>query len=165
VINALANWLHATSIGWAAGGGLPWVEPLCKILHFFGLALLFGSVAVFDLRVLGVATALPLKPFRRLTPFASLGFLINLATGLTFLAGNPRQYLDNVAFWLKMLFVVLAGINVLVFYASGLGRKVDEVGAGQSAPIGAKMVAGASLFLWIGVMYWGRMLAFIGNAF
>ena len=64
-----------------------------------------------------------------------------------------------------MLFVLLAGINVSLFYFTGLSRRVDCLGAGEDAPIAAKLIAGASLFLWFGVLYWGRMLPFIGNAF
>ena len=48
---------------------------------------------------------------------------------------------------------------------TGLYRRVDGVGAGHDVPPAAKLVAAASLFLWAGVMYWGRMLPFIGNAF
>ena len=165
MLTALATWLHATPLGWAASGGVPWLEPACKVLHFVGLVLLVGCVGAFDLRVLGIAKNLPVAPLQKLTPFAVLGFLINLATGIAFFAGNPAQYLDNVAFWLKMLFVVLAGSNALLFYAGGVRRSIAHVGAGDDAPLVAKTVAAASLFLWVGVIYWGRMLAYIGNAF
>jgi len=165
VIAGFADWLHASSLGWAASGGIPWLERACKILHFFGLVLLMGSVSAFDLRMLGLAKEFPPASLQKLTPYALLGFLINLATGLVFFAGNPAQYLENVAFWLKMLFVVLAGVNALLFYALGVNRAIRPLGAGAATPFSAKMVAAASLFLWLGVMYWGRMLAFIGNAF
>jgi hypothetical protein len=159
VVNAFANWLHATTLGWAVSGGVPWLEPACKTLHFVGLVLLVGGAGVVDLRLLGVAQQLPLRPLSRLMRVAALGFVINLLTGIAFFAGSPFQYLENVAFWLKMLFIACAGVNVLVFYASGLGRTVDGLGAGESAPLAARLAAVASLFLWIGVMYWGRMLA------
>ena len=53
----------------------------------------------------------------------------------------------------------------LLFYATGLFRKVEAMGPGDDAPVGAKVVAAASLILWAGVMYMGRMLPYIGNAF
>jgi hypothetical protein len=165
MLNAFAAWLHATSLGAAAAGGSPWLEQTCKILHFIGLVLLFGCVAVFDLRALGFARELPVAPLQRLMPYAVLGFLINLATGIVFFAGNPDQYLSNQAFGFKMLFVLLAGLNGGVFYAAGLHRAVADVGPNQDVPIPVKLAAAASLFLWIGVMFWGRMLPFIGNAF
>jgi hypothetical protein len=165
MIQTFSTWLHATKLSWAVAGGVPWIWPLCETLHFMGLALLMGVVGVLDLRMLGMAKELPLGPLQRLMPWAILGFVINLITGFLFFAGDPTQYIHNVAFAFKLLFIGLAGVNVILFYVTGLYRRVDGVGAGQSVPAAAKLAAAASLFLWIGVMYWGRMLPFIGNAF
>jgi len=165
MVQGFSTWLHATRLSWAVAGGVPWIWPLCETLHFMGLALLVGIVGVFDLRILGMAKGLPVGPIQRLMPWAILGFAINLITGFLFFAGDPFQYIHNIAFAMKLLFIALAGVNVIVFYVTGLYRHVDGIGAGHDAPIAAKVVAAASLFLWIGVMYWGRMLPFIGNAF
>ena len=113
----------------------------------------------------GYIKGLPLRPLQRLLPWGVAGFIINLATGITFYAGDPFQYIDNKIFWLKMAFIALAGVNVLLFYATGLSRRVDKVGAGEDVPAAARAVAAASLLLWFGVMYWGRMLPFLGGAF
>jgi hypothetical protein len=165
MIQSFATWLHGTRLSWAVAGGVPWIWPLCETLHFMGLALLMGVVTVFDLRMLGMAKELPLGPLQRLMPFAILGFVVNLITGFLFFAGDPTQYIHNVAFGFKLLFIGLAGVNVILFYTTGLYRRVDGVGAGQDVPAAAKLAAAASLVLWIGVIYWGRMLPFIGNAF
>ena len=165
MLQLFSVWLHSTKLSWAMAGGVPWLWPLCETLHFMGLALLVGVVGVFDLRILGMAKGLPVGPIQRLMPWAILGFLINLTTGFLFFAGDPFQYIHNIAFAFKLLFIGLAGVNVIVFYVSGLYRRVDGIGPGHDAPIAAKIAAGLSLFLWIGVMYWGRMLPFIGNAF
>jgi hypothetical protein len=165
MVESFSTWLHATNLSWAVAGGVPWLWPLCETLHFMGLALVMGVVGVLDLRMLGMAKELPLGPLQRLMPFAILGFTINLITGFLFFAGDPFQYIHNVAFGFKLLFIGLAGVNVILFYVSGLYRRVDGVGAGHECPLPAKMAAAASLVLWIGVMYWGRMLPFIGNAF
>ena len=69
-----------------------------------GLALLVGIVGVFDLRILGMAKGLPVGPIQRLMPWAILGFSINLVTGSLFFAGDPFQYIHNVAFGFKLLF-------------------------------------------------------------
>jgi len=165
VIQVFSTWLHHTTLSWAVAGGVPWIWPLCETLHFMGLALLVGIVGVLDLRMLGVAKALPLGPLQRLMPWAILGFTINLVTGFLFFTGDPTQYLHNVAFAWKLIFIGLAGVNVILFYVTGLYRRVDNVAAGHDVPPAAKLVAAVSLVLWIGVMYWGRMLPFIGNAF
>jgi hypothetical protein len=165
MIQTFSVWLHSTRLSWAVAGGIPWIWPLCETLHFMGLALLVGVVGVLDLRMLGMAKQLPLGPIQRLMPWAVLGFTINLVTGFLFFVGDPAQYLHNVAFAWKLIFIGAAGVNVILFYVTGLYRRVDSVGAGHDVPLAAKLAAATSLFLWIGVMYWGRMLPFIGNAF
>lgn len=55
--------------------------------------------------------------------------------------------------------------NVLLFYVTGVFRNVEGLGPGDDAPLAAKVIAAVSLFLWIGVMYLGRMLPFLGDAF
>src|SRR5262249_21213778 len=165
MIQSFAVWLHSTKLSWAVAGGLPWLWPLCETLHFIGLALLVGIVGVLDLRMLGMAKGLPLGPLQRLMPFAILGFTINLITGALFFTGDQFQYIHDVAVAFKVHLIGLAGVNVIVFYVPGLYRRVDGVGAGGDVPGAAKVAAAVSLFLWIGVMFWGRMLPFIGNAF
>lgn len=164
-VETFSRWLHGTSLSWAVSGGYPWIWPACETLHFAGMAMLIGTVGLLDLRMLGLVRGLPLKPLNRLLPWGIGGFGINLLTGFLFFAGDPFQYIHNAVFWLKMAFIVLAGINVSVFYFTGMSRRVDSVAAGASVPLSAKVVAATSLILWIGVMYWGRMLPFLGDAF
>ena len=144
-----------------------WILPVCESLHFIGMALLVGIVGVFDLRLLGMAKRLPVAPLQRLMPWALLGFVLSFGTGMVFIAANPRQYLAplSLSFVAKMFFILLACLNVFLFYASGLKRVADGVGAGEDAPMGAKVSACVSLFLWVGVMYWGRVLQFFGKSF
>jgi hypothetical protein len=142
-----------------------WVWPACETLHFIGLALVIGNIGLLDLRLLGVEKRIPVAPLSRFVRWAIAGFVINLVTGVAFFVGNPFQYIENVAFGYKLAFMALAGINVAVFYATGISRKVQALGPGDDAPISAKIVAAASLFLWIAVMYMGRMLPYIGNSF
>lgn len=120
---------------------------------------------MLDLRMLGVAKRLPVRPLHQLLFWGILGFALNIITGLVFFVGAPGQYVHNVSFWLKLLLIFLAGINALLFYVTGIFRAVQGVGPGEDAPFPAKIVAAASLLLWIGVTYFGRMLPFIGEAF
>jgi hypothetical protein len=144
-----------------------WVLPACESLHFIGMAMLVGIVGVFDLRLLGMAKRLPVAPLQRLMPWALFGFVLTLGSGLVFITANPRQYLAplSLSFVAKMFFILLACLNVFFFYATGLKRMVDGVDAGQDAPVAAKVSAGLSLLLWVGVMYWGRLLQFFGKSF
>jgi hypothetical protein len=144
-----------------------WVWPVCEIVHFFGMSLLIGTVGLLDLRMLGVAKSLPIGPLQRLIPWGLFGFGLNLVTATIMVGGiaanpglTPLWALQNLAFELKMLCLFLAGLNLLVFYASGIARAADALGPGESAPLGAKVIAATSLVLWIGVIYFGRMIMY-----
>jgi hypothetical protein len=164
MVRYYSNQLHATWLGWAVAGGVPWLWPVFATLHFIGMALLIGSVGTINLRILGVGKGLPLGPLQKLLVWGALGFGLNLLTGIGLYAGNPRQY-QSLAFLFKMLCVVLAGVNALLFYTTGLYRRVNPVGAGQDAPMAAKLSAVASLLFWFAVIYWGRMLSFLSDTF
>jgi len=164
-VESFSHMLQATRLSWAVAGGYPWIWPTCETLHFIGMMLLVGIVGVLDLRMLGVAPEIVPGPFERLIPWAIGGFVVNLITGFLFFTGDPFQYIHNTVFWLKLLFIVLAGINALAFYVTGIARRVDALAPGEAAPPVAKFIAATSLILWIGVIYWGRMLPFLGGAF
>ena len=136
-----------------------WGWPICETVHFLGLSLLVGAIGMFDLRLLGMAKRVPIAALHRLIPWGILGFIINVITGAMFLVTEPVEYIYNPSFHFKMLFIALAGFNILVFYLT-VFRKAKALAPGTEAPRSAKVIASASLFLWIGVMVWGRMLTF-----
>lgn len=160
-LHSLRLWLEGTTLsGWVTGP--VWAWPVLETLHFLGLSLLVGTVGLFDLRLLGMAKGLPPGLFSRLLPWGMAGFALNVITGSLFFVGEPSNYIRNAAFTFKMAFVVLAGLNVLVFYLT-VGRKVEALGPGEDAPLGAKVVGAVSLLLWIGIMSAGRLLTFYHN--
>ena len=63
-----------------------------------------------------------------------------------------------------MFCLVLAGLNAM-FFETAVGARTMNLGAGEDTPRSAKIVGAVSLVSWLGVLYWGRMLPFIGNAF
>jgi len=160
LLQSFASWLE--NVGFFAFAHLRAVWPTLEALHFVGLALLLGSVLLLDLRMLGVAKQLPCGPVHRLTlRWAFVGFSIMAVTGFLLMAGKATAYLvDNVAFYLKLLGILLAGVNALVFYSTAAFRAVETLGPGEDAPPLAKAVAGASMFLWLSVITFGRYLVF-----
>jgi hypothetical protein len=140
----------------------PWMWPTCETLHFVGLSLLVGVVFVVDLRVLGVMKGVSFAYLHRLLPWAALGFGVNVTTGMLFFVGIPGQYTKNPAFYWKIGLAMLAGLNALYFTV------LDEpwsIGPGDDAPLTAKIAAASAMVLWVGVMYYGSMLPFLGNSF
>jgi len=144
-----------------------WIVPVWKTLHYFAIALVVGIVGLVDLRIVGVAKGLPLRPLQRLMPWAVVAFAVAAASGYALLRLNPANSFGppvNVAFAGKILFLLLIGLNDMLYFATGLKRQVDAVGAGERTSVSARIVAGVSLVLWIGVVYWSRMLTFLAGA-
>jgi hypothetical protein len=142
----------------------PWLWPVCETLHFIGLALLVGIVGLLDIRLLGAMKRVPIAAFRDLLPYGILGFGINLITGVIFIVGAPDQYVNNIAFYYKLLFLVVAGANALYFETTQ-GKRLLAMPAGEATPRAFKIAGAVSLASWFMVLYWGRMLPFVGNAF
>jgi hypothetical protein len=136
-----------------------WGWPIAESIHFVGLTLLFGSIAAWDLRLVGLAKHVPIAAFHPLIPFAILGFMINAGSGSFFLMTEPDQYVYNPAFQLKMLCVILAGMNVVFFYLT-MFRRVNRLGPGEQGPLLARLNGLLSLALWITVIICGRMITF-----
>jgi formate-dependent nitrite reductase membrane component NrfD len=109
--------------------------------------------------LIGFLRGVPVSAFHRLVPFAVAGFAINAATGSLFLMTDPDQYIYNPAFHLKILWLLLAGVNVAVFYLV-VFRRVTTLGPGEQAPALARASGAISLALWIGVIICGRMITF-----
>ncbi len=128
-------------------------------VHFIGLTLLLGSIAAWDLRLLGVMRDVPVAAFHHLIPFAVLGFGINVSSGLLFLMTDPDQYVYNSAFHLKLLCLAVAGVNVLIFYLT-MFRHVKSLGPGAQPPPLARLNGVVSLVLWVTVIVCGRMITF-----
>jgi len=135
-----------------------WVWPILEDLHFIGLILIMGTVGLLNVRVLGFLKVLPVGPLHRLLPFGIAGVVINVITGVLFFIGMPYFYVQNLYFQAKVIVILLAGGNLLLFYCTGIFRKWDEVGAKGDAPAFAKLVAAASLILWLAVIVIGRYI-------
>jgi uncharacterized membrane protein len=127
-------------------------------LHFIGLALLIGTVGILNLRVLGFEKRLTGASLHRLMPWALAGFGINVLTGTLAFIGMPAYYAFDVAFWLKILAVLLLGLNAAVFYLTPAFESVERLGPGDDAPGFTKWIAGSSLFLWFAVITLGRYI-------
>ena len=153
----------ARQIGSLLAGGAPWMWPASETLHFIGLCLLFGIVLLVDLRMLGLMKSAPFPPLHKLLPWAMLGFGVNVTTGMLFFVGAPPEfYVTNPVFFWKLGLILLAGANALYFT---MFNETWVLGPGEDAPLRSKAIALSAIFLWVGVIFCGHMLPFIGNAF
>jgi hypothetical protein len=137
------------------------VFPAIETTHVLDLALSVGTIALIDLRLVGVA--LRRQPVsevsKQLLPWALGGFAIMFLTGLFLFLSLPMKCYGSIFFRIKMLLLVLAGVNALfyqiVFYPHMSGW--DDLPA---PPLAVRLVGALSLALWIGVVTAGRTMAY-----
>jgi hypothetical protein len=141
--------------------GMAWTWPTLETLHFLALCLLLGALMIMDLRLIGFERVIPLKAVHSLMPVAIGAFAVNLITGLGFLIGDPRLYTANWAFWMKMVLILLAGLNFLLYYTK-VEPQLLKLGPQDETPGLAKAVGAASLLFWFGVLSLGRLLPYLG---
>jgi hypothetical protein len=163
VSEAVVSWLKTTALSQAMVES-QWLWPLCEMFHFVGLALLVGAAGIFDLRLMGRLKSIPLNATMQLRGWAAAGIAINVVTGVMFFVGAPGQYINNPAWWAKVAFLGIAMANVLVFETRH-GKRLLIMTADEHTPTSFKVAGAVSIASWAAVLYFGRMLPFLGNAF
>ena len=127
------------------------------LFHTIGLSLVVGPNTIIDLRLLGVARAIPLEPLRRWFGLMWLGLTLNVTTGVLLVLACPVKVFTNPVFYLKLTLVGLA-----VWTLHRLKERVfDDARVNEAAMSNrAKRLAVSSLVLWAGVLATGRLLAY-----
>jgi hypothetical protein len=135
--------------------------PLLESTHVFGLALVFGTITIIDLRLLGVASTQ--RSFKRMASdilkWTWAAFALTAVTGALMFITNAPVYYHNFYFRTKMLLLVLTGLNMLVFELTA-GRTIHKWDRAPSAPRAGRAVAVLSLAMWIGIIFMGRIIGF-----
>lgn len=161
-MDAILIWMEGTWINQFALG-YAWTWPTLETLHFIGMCLLFGPIIIMDLRLLGFdRLAIPALSVDALIPLTLAGFIINLVTGIVFLFGDPFRYAVNISFQLKMVLVLLAGLNALFFWLK-VSPILERLGPHEDPPAMIKVVGLTSLLAWTGVLCLGRLIPYLGT--
>lgn len=137
-----------------------WIYPLASVLHIVGLAALLGTIAVLDLRLLGVARRLPLDSLAGfLLPLARAAFAVQLVTGFTMFATDASHLYGNPFFAAKMAVILAALANIVLFHARL--RADPQFALWGESPRWARIGAAVSLAAWTAVAVCGRMIAYV----
>jgi hypothetical protein len=135
--------------------------PLIESAHVIGLTMVFGTIAIVDLRLLGLASAR--RPFSRIASdtlkWTWAAFALTVMTGLLMFTTNAGVYYHNFYFRAKMAMLACAGINILIFELTAF-RSLQRWDKDAAAPLAAKTVAAVSLVIWIGIIFLGRWVGF-----
>jgi hypothetical protein len=157
-MDALLGWVEGLPPAfWVRTGA--WPFAIANTGHVVGVALLFGGIAVLDLRLLGAATrAIEVAKLARLVlPAAASGFVLAAVTGVLMFMSNAREYWDHPLFAWKLALIVAAGGNALLLHMTSWRRRE---GWDARVPLPARAAGVASLGLWLGVIACGRLMAY-----
>jgi hypothetical protein len=159
ILDSALVWLHDTAFGTVIREST-WAEPAIETVHVLTLTVFLGFVFVLDLRLLDVVMRrTPVSTvFRQINPWLFGAFAVMLVTGLSLFAGDPVLFYGTIFFKLKMLFLLAAALNVVVFNLT-LGRRLLQWDGLPATPGGAKLTGALSLLLWISVVACGRGIA------
>jgi hypothetical protein len=151
--------IEASALGEAMRKWL-WLYPSVEIVHVVGIAMLVGSIAVLDLRLLGFSRALPVRRLAaHVLPWTIGSFVLILPSGLAMFVAHAGDLIASPVFALKMCLIMAAGTNAAVFHAA-VFRSASSWDVDVMPPAAARASAAVSLLLWVSVIACGRLLAY-----
>jgi hypothetical protein len=158
---AFCQWLENSSWATAIHQSL-WLFPMLETAHLFGIVSLVGATSALDLRLIGLTMkGEPVSRIAgRLLPWAWAGLTIQVVTGFCLFASEATRCFENKAFRIKMVMLVLAGLNALIFHQT-VYRRVTSWDEAPATPVGAKLAGCCSILLWFGIVAAGRWIAFL----
>ena len=151
--------IEASALGQAMRQWL-WLYPSVEIVHIAGIALLFGSIAILDLRLLGFARSLPVRKLAaHVLPWSLASFALIVPSGLAMFVAHAGDLIGNPVFAVKISLILLAGANAGILHA-GVFRSAGKWDVDVMPPFAARAAAAASLLLWLSVIACGRLLTY-----
>ncbi len=139
----------------------PWMFPTVESIHVLAITFVVGSIAVVDLRLLGIAGRD--QKITRLThdilPWTWFAFVIAAIMGFLLFSSQAVAYFNNIPFRLKFVFMLLAGVNMLVFQFVTF-KNVAKWDEKLPTPFPVKLAGALSLGLWVCVVAAGRWIGF-----
>jgi hypothetical protein len=162
-LQALTNvmaWLQSTSLA-VYIHKTAWLFTTIELVHVIAISLVIGTIAIVDLRLLGIASAT--RPFTELArlvlPWTWIAFAIAATAGSLLFISQASEYFVNAMFWRKMVFMAFAGINMLIFELVTV-RGVQQWDRKPTPPATARLAGGISLTCWVMVVVFGRLTGF-----
>jgi hypothetical protein len=138
-----------------------WLYPTVETVHLVGIALLVGSIAVLDLRLLGLSRAIPVRKLAaHVLPWTIGSFVLIVPSGFALFIAHASDLIAKPVFALKMCLILAAGINAAAFHV-GVYRGAAQWDVDVMPPGTARAAAALSLLLWVAVIACGRLLAYV----
>ncbi len=159
-VQHFCQWLNDTGPARALRESL-WVFPIVETIHVLAITLLAGTISILDLRLLGVILRgeRVTTVARQVLPFVWTGFSILLVSGLMLFAAEAAKSYANPAFRIKLILLVLAGLNPLIYYRT-IYKRIAQWDTFPHTPLAARIAGGISLTLWTAIIAAGRATAY-----
>jgi hypothetical protein len=159
-ISAFLTWLEGTPLSLSIRESA-WAFPTIEAVHVIALALVVGTIAIVDLRLLGLAsTAQSVRGLcREVLPWTWGAFSLAVTTGALMFASHATGYFGNTAFRIKLLLLAAAGVNMLVFQLV-THRGIARWDRDATLPLPARLAGAISLTCWVAVVFFGRWIGF-----
>jgi hypothetical protein len=144
------QWLYVSGLGTGIRQSI-WIFPIIETVHVLAITLLVGTVSILDLRLLGVILKdeAIVKIAQQVLPLTWAGFAVMFVSGFLLFSAEAADSYGNVAFRIKMLMIVIVGLNALVFHRN------------PATVTRARLAGGVSLTMWTGIICAGRAIAYI----
>lgn len=154
-------WMEASALGHYMRESGPWTYAVVNLSHILGVATLFGSVLVLDLRLLGCWRRIPIAALASATtPVATVGFGLAALTGTALLATKATDYLNNPFFDIKFPAIALGLINVLILNLSPAWRARGTRELSRAEHRHLAVIGGISIACWLTAVSAGRMIGY-----
>jgi hypothetical protein len=157
----LCQWIYTTPLSVAIREST-WLFPIIESVHTLGIVLVVGTISIFDLRLLGfILKGEPVSRVARKTlPVTWAGFAVMFASGLLLSISESATNYYNLAFRIKLLLLILVGLNPLIFHLT-IYKRVGTWELDHITPWRARAAATCSVVLWTGIIIAGRMIAYL----
>lgn len=135
--------------------------PVLEALHVLAITLVFGTILIVDLRLIGFASHRrgANKLIAELLPYTWGAFVLAVVTGSLLFASNAPAYANNTQFLLKLAAIAFAGVNMAVFHLTA-HRRIDEWDEALPPPTAVRTAGALSLLSWVAVICLGRWIGF-----
>lgn len=154
-------WMEASALGHLMRDSGVWMYGIVNLVHILGVASLFGSILVLDLRLLGLWRRIPLAELSAaIVPIATIGFLVAATTGVGLLATKATEYVGNPFLLIKLPAILLGVVNVALIMRSAAwrARGVRDLSRAENRQLA--VMGGVSLLCWTTAITAGRMIAY-----
>lgn len=156
------SWLEGSALGETLRGSGVWTYSILNLFHILGLSMLYGSIVLLDLRMLGLWRSIPLTALSRpVVPLAAVGFVMAIGSGICMLTVNATEYHGNpFMFYVKFPAIALGMINIIVlgFVPAWREKAVRALTASEQRQLA--LFGGLSLLIWTTAIAGGRMIGY-----